>query len=348
MIDILKTKLLSSSLILFLFLGFYFYEKEVPPYFFEGEKMKGLSMVAPPKEVSDTCLTAILNVKANWVSLMPYAFVPKESATVRFQIDSSKNHQWWGESPAGIRKCIRMAKSKGIKVMLKPHLWLGWGQFTGEMDFDTEDQWREFERSYKLYMLTFGKIAQEEGVESFCLGTEMGSHVQNRPAFWLDMITEMRKIYKGKLTYAENWDCFDKVSFWNQLDFIGVDGYFPLSDKKDPSENDLKKGWIKHLKKLNNISGELNKPILFTEIGYRSNDYSTEKPWDTEYSKPINDGLQAKAYAAFFENAYKQPWCAGAFIWKWFPVQIEHFHEKETFSPQGKPAEAVLKTYFSK
>ena len=310
--------------------------------------MRGLSMVAPPKEIGDTCLVAIMDVQANWVSMMPYAFVPKTSSTVRFQSDTSKNNHWWGESPKGMRQCIRMARAKGIKVMLKPHLWLGWGAFTGELDFNTEDEWKEFERSYKSYLLTYGKIAAEEDVEAFCIGTEMGSHVQNRPEFWIDLISDLKKIYKGKLTYAENWDCFDKVTFWDKLDFIGVDGYFPLSDKKDPTLADLNKGWQKHLKKLNNFSGKTKRPILFTEIGYRSNDFSAEKPWEIEYSKPINEPLQARAYESFFENAYNQPWCAGVFIWKWFPVKIEHFHEKETFSPQGKPAEKVLKTYFSK
>jgi hypothetical protein len=41
---------------------------------------------------------------------------------------------------------------------------------------------------------------------------------------------EIRKIYTGKLTYAANWDDFDKVPFWKELDYIGIDAYFPLSD----------------------------------------------------------------------------------------------------------------------
>ena len=29
------------------------------------------------------------------------------------------------------------------------------------------------------------------------------------------------------------------VTFWDELDFIGIDAYFPLSDKKSPTIEDL-------------------------------------------------------------------------------------------------------------
>ena len=78
--------------------------------------MKGLSLVAPPREVDVTCFHAIQNVNADWVSLMPYAFVPKGSAKVRFQIDTTKKQQWWGETPAGVKRCVERAHSKGINL----------------------------------------------------------------------------------------------------------------------------------------------------------------------------------------------------------------------------------------
>jgi hypothetical protein len=241
-----------------------------------------------------------------------------------------------------------MAHSKGIKVMLKPHLWLGWGQFTGDLNFEKESDWKIFEESFKEYILTFARLAESEKVEVFCIATEMGSHVQGREDYWFGLISDIKKVYKGKLTYAENWDCFEKVPFWEELDFIGVDGYFPLSDEREPSVNQLNQGWKTYLKKLDKYAAKQQKSILFTEIGYRSNDYSTEKPWETDYSKPKNESLQAKAYQSFFESAWKQSWCAGAFIWKWFPTEIDHFHERETFSPQGKMAEKVLGEHYGK
>jgi hypothetical protein len=344
----LKTKLLTPAFILLLFGGFYFYGFGDKAFQYKGLKMKGLSLVAPPREVDITCFHAIQNVNADWVSLMPYAFVPKGSAKVRFEIDTTKKHPWWGETPAGVKRCIEMAHSKGIKVMLKPHLWLGWGQFTGNLNFEKDSDWKIFEESFKEYILTFARLAESEKVEVFCIATEMGSHVQGRKDYWFGLISDVKKVYKGKLTYAENWDCFEKVPFWEELDFIGVDGYFPLSDEREPSVNQLNQGWKRYLKKLDKYAAKQQKSILFTEIGYKSNDYSTEKPWETDYSKPKNESVQAKAYQSFFESAWKQSWCAGAFIWKWFPTEINHFHERETFSPQGKMAVKVLGEHYGK
>jgi hypothetical protein len=344
----LKTKLLTPAFILLLFGGFYYFQNNEKSFDYRGEKMKGLSVVAPPKEVDSTCFKMIKQINVNWVSLMPYAFVPKESAKVRFQIDNNNKHQWWGETPQGVKKCIELAHSQGMKVMLKPHLWLGWGQFTGDLKFEKESDWKIFEESFKEYILTFARVAASENVEIFCLATEMGSHVQGREAYWFGLISEIKKIYKGKLTYAENWDCFDKVPFWSELDYLGVDGYFPLSGERSPGVAELNKGWKIHLKKLERLSSKYQKPIVFTEIGYRSNDFGADKPWETEYSKPANESLQANAYQAFFETVWSKPWFAGAFIWKWFPTISDRHHDRETFSPQGKKAEKVLKNNYSK
>lgn len=87
---------------------------------------------------------------------------------------------------------------------------------------------------------------------------------------------------------------------------------------------------------------------MFTELDHFSNDFSAAEPWETEYTKPKNEPIQAKAYQSFFESAWKQSWCAGAFIWKWFPTEIDLFHQGETFSPQGKMAEKVLGEHFGK
>jgi hypothetical protein len=58
-----------------------------------------------------------------------------------------------------------------------------------------------------------------------------------RPEYWSQLIKKIKKIYSGN--YAANWDDFDKVPFWNELDYIGIDAYFPLSDATTPSVLEL-------------------------------------------------------------------------------------------------------------
>jgi hypothetical protein len=319
------------------------------PYTFNGKKHNGIALVAPSKPIHHENFQYLKSIGSNSVAIMPYSFVPKESTEVRFSTDtleSKQQQQWWGETPFGVKKCIDLAHSQGLEVMLKPHMWIGWGQFTGDLSFKTESEWVTFEKSYTAYTLLFAKIAEEKKVATFCMGTEMAKHVNSRPKFWFGLIEDIRKVYHGKLTYAENWDSYSKVPFWAKLDFIGIDAYFPISGKKNPDLNDIKKGWKKHKDNLEGFSAEVQKPILFTEIGYKSNDYALEKPWETDYSKPMNESLQSLAYQGFFEEIWPEKWFAGAYIWKWFSETNESKHDRDTFTPQKKSAEQILKNHF--
>ena len=83
---------------------------------------------------------------------------------------------------------------------------------------------------------------------------------------------------------------------------------------------------------------------------YRSAPHAAEKPWlwpeRTEVGslKP-DDALQARLYEAFFQSFWNEPWFAGALIWKWYPEANRPMHAID-FTPQGKPAEAVLRRWF--
>ncbi len=47
-------------------------------------------------------------------------------------------------------------------------------------------------------------------------------------ARWRRLISEVRERYTGRLTYAANFDQYELVTFWDDLDVIGVNAYFPL------------------------------------------------------------------------------------------------------------------------
>jgi hypothetical protein len=91
--------------------------------------------------------------------------------------------------------------------------------------------------------------------------------VAKRPEYWSQLIKKIKKIYQE--TYAANWDDFDKVPFWNELDYIGIDAYFPLSDATTPSVLELNDAWQQHIK-IENFA-KTNKKY-FTEFGYRNSD----------------------------------------------------------------------------
>ena len=182
----------------------------------------------------------------------------------------------------------------------------------------------------------------------FCITTELDKFALARPAFWKQLITDVRTIYKGKLTYAANWDRYDKLPFWDQLDYIGVDAYFPLADDKTPSVKAMVRGWEEPVAELARLSATFQKPILFTEFGYRSCDHTAEKPWESETDCQPKMEAQTNAYTALYEALGSQSWFAGGFVWKWFMLEQHGPRERDRFSPQGKLAETALRQAWGK
>ncbi len=345
----MRTKLLTSGVFLTILFGYFLYSQDSEPYLYKLKKLNGISFVAPHKPIDSTHIDDARNIHADWVSLMPYAFVGDNSPECRYvkmgePLDD--HHQWWGERPEGVLTCIDLAKNRGMKIMLKPHIWMRRGNYTGDFVLESEKDWELFEKTYHEYLMLYAQIAADKEVEVFCIATEMETMVKERPQFFAGLISDIRKIYSGKLTYAENWDCYSDFPFWNQLDFIGVDAYFPLSEKQNPDLEALKKGWAKHLKGMNRMAGKYQKPILFTEYGYRSCDFSTQKPWETDYSLPPNNDLQARAFESVFESVWQQPWFAGGFVWKWFPLKEKERESRDMFCFRDKPAEAIVSKYY--
>jgi hypothetical protein len=315
---------------------------------YEGKKIKGICMVAPDKIMSVNEYDAIKAVNAEWVAITPYGFCRTTEPKFIYAKPNdslSRKWQWWGERPDGAAECIKMAHQKGLKVMLKPHVWVMGKEnvYTGDLDYKSDEGWSKFEENYREYVLDFARIADSTQVEMYCIATEFHTFIAQRPSFWKQLIADVKQIYKGKLTYAENWDKYQDVSFWNEMDFVGIDAYFPLSEKQNPSVEELKTGWKKHIKDLDKYARKQQKPILFTEIGYQSTDFSTQKPWESYSKYPDNETLQANAFRAFFESTWNEKWLAGAMVWKWFPMMEKGKKARDKYSPQNKPAEAVIR-----
>ncbi len=105
---------------------------------------------------------------------------------------------------------------------------------------------------------------------------------------WRQLIRQTRTIYQGQLTYAANFDQYQALTFWDALDLIGVNAYFPLRPAVQTGLNEqrlastLEAGWLKVLDQLDVFRKEnflLDRPVLFTELGYTRWENSTVAPW---------------------------------------------------------------------
>ena len=326
-------------------------ELQAPSYPFTGnfdadQKMHGLTFVAPPEPFPENPMTAVKSVGSSWISVVPYAFTRMDVPNVRY---SEHGGQWWGERLEGIRETIRVAHEHGIKVMLKPQVYVprGW---TGALDFKTDEDWEKWEAGYDQYILRFAALADSSGAELFCIGTEFNNAIQKRPKYWTGLIQKIRTVYRGKLTYSSNWDDWERVPFWNELDFIGLGGYFPLVEAVTPEVEQLKTAWKPIHERLKNFSKGQNKPVLFTEFGYLSVDGCGWRNWELERGieeRNINEQAQANCLEALFATFQPEDWWAGGFLWKWFPnMQGHEGYPERDYTPQGKLGELVLKKWY--
>jgi hypothetical protein len=311
-------------------------------------KIAGLSFVAPPRPFSDNPMTAIKAIQSNWIAVIPYAFTILGKPVVHYRAEGG---QWWGERPEGVRKSIQMAHDAGLKVMLKPQVYIpnGW---TGGLTFSDSLEWKKWEASYTDYLMQMVTIATELEVEMLCIGTEFSISTKDRPQYWTNLIKAIKLKYPGKLTYSANWDNYESVSFWPDLDFIGISAYFSISEGTTPKTEDLLVGWKSHAKKLQAVSATMKKPILFTEYGYLSVDGCAWKGWEVESKvnqMPVNQQAQANAIGALWNTFSQEPWWAGGFLWKWFPeMQGHEGYPERDYTPQGKIAQDTLKYWHQK
>jgi len=321
----------------------YFFNCSVAPH--KASKINGVSFVAAQDAVDTTHIKPVLRLGANSVAIMPFGFI--RNLTNPKIIHNTEN-QWFGETRAGAKQYIGELRKANIKIMIKPQLWISHGFFTGFLEMKTESDWKLLENSYSDFILEYANLAEEVNAELFCIGTELEKFVKHRPEYWNNLIGEIRNIYKGKLTYAANWDEYKRTPFWSKLEYIGIDAYFPVSDKKTPTLEDCLKGWNRHKPSIKAFSQHWNKPILFTEYGYRSVDYSGKEPWQSDHKmKGVNLEAQVNTTKALFKTFWEEDWFAGGFVWKWFHNHNEVGGVKNhMFTPQNKPVEKIIQTYY--
>ncbi len=291
---------------------------------------------------------ALKDTGANWMGLLVTWYQPDASSNVIARHpDPNKDH-----SDARIRAAIRDARSRGLQVMLKPHVDALNGQWRGDFNPSNPNAWFQ---SYTQFILHYAQIAQDEGVEAYCMGTEFRtiSGAANRDR-WIAVINAIKNVYTGALTYAANAtfpaDEFTSVSFWDQLDLIGLDGYFTLTDQNNPTLSQLISAWTSNrfgenlVAAVQNFANSRQKPVIFTEIGYKSTDGTNREPWNFGLSGALDTAEQRDCYeAAFTVWSQQSSWMKGFFWWAW-PVPAPAANDTD-YNPRSKPAETVLRAW---
>jgi hypothetical protein len=240
---------------------------------------------------------------------------------------------------------ISAVHARNMSIMLKPHVDCANGVWRGFISFSNEGDWQAWFSQYELFINHYATLAQACGVEEFCVGVEYVGTV-HREAEWRTVIDSVRANFSGLLTYAANWDNYGQVPFWDALDVVGIDAYFPLTNDTDPDFSTIMTGWSHWKAAIANFQTTVQKTVVFTEIGYCSQDGTNTEPWNWTLSGIVDLKEQTDCYEAVFQTFWREPWFGGIYWWVWDPDPAAGGPADVHYTPHGKPAEDVLKTYY--
>ena len=312
------------------------------------DKVVGYSLgpIAQQQRTAGVENRRIRSTGANTVSLSVWWDFDEETSTVRPGQMTNPDRE--------VRLAVQSVRASGLSAAILPML----------MCTRCETNWRGaikpsnkalFYESYRGMIRNYAQIAQEEGASLLFIGSEMSS-TQGDTEEWREVAATARSEYAGAIAYDVNWDAIDGVKFWDAVDIPSISAYFPLSPKRHPTLETLRKAWyssqVEHWYQRNSVAEvqklaqKTGKRVLFGEAGYRSVDFGTKLPFDFAAEGDPNPALQADAYQALIETFDDKPYWRGVLWWEW-ELNSPQPEEETGFTPRGKAAEDVVRAWYA-
>ena len=213
----------------------------------------------------------------------------------------------------------------------------------------------EFWATYTQQAVHFARIAEDEGVRLYSLGTETDRLFRTRPGSYMtndfgrelrSMVQSVRAVYSGLLTYDMHYDVLTASHFYGSgsgaghlwadlnLDIIGISAWFPLTDSRPSTVLSVENFQTRYRQIFQNLLIPLanrnpDRPIVFTEYGAMDVIETPQKPGDTSAQNRrfiftdwngngLDDGreTQANIYQALINTIAQYPGIVnGVFYW---------------------------------
>jgi hypothetical protein len=247
----------------------------------------------------------------------------------------------WTDTAANLTDFFIYIHAQGMKVLFKPMLDSKDGIWRSYIEASSE--WIE---EYNRFIKYTAEIAENGSVEVLSIGCEMANW-QIHESDVVNLISEVRKIYSGKLTYSANHDSFWYINFWDKLDIIGVDAYFAFTLSYNPTLQDMIEVWDGFYDDMTKLQRRWKKPILFTELGCQNRDGANIAPNDNKFNLNQDEDEFQMYYQSLFESKiWVAPWFKGAYWWIWDLRQINESTDNG-FTPQLSKIQSTLQQYYS-
>ncbi len=251
---------------------------------------------------------------------------------------------WITPTDESLRLAIREAHRRGMRIFLMPIVYLehlGDGEWRGTIE---PGDWGAWFDAYEKMITGYARLASEEQVEYFSVGSELCS-TERMKSRWERVIRKVRRVFPGRITYSANWDHLEPVSFGSRLDFLGMNAYYEVG-KDTASEpeamvarwKEIQKG-IRSWRKLNG-----DKPLVITEVGYPSRTGAGVDPWNYFGEGAPDPEAQRKCYEAFVTAWNGETMLSGVYFYLWWG---EGGLQDRDYTPRGKPAQKVIESWYS-
>lgn len=295
-------------------------------------------------EAYERTLDELVELGATWVSLTPFGRIWSLDSTeivLDFEAPAEDNRE-------AVGRAIDQAHARGLRVLLVPHLWVETTGWRGEIEPGTPERWAEYIDSYERFLAFWTDVAVGHDADMLSLGVECKSWSGRFGDRWARMIRQVRARYRGIITYSANWDEAIDVLFWDQIDVIGINAFYPLAESPEGS---YRAGALRVVTEVRELARSFEQPILFVEVGYTTRPGAAIRPWewpDDMVGVEVDEAEQARAYRAIL-SAYTGPeWLAGLFVWRYYADPDDVTQEAAWgFSPRAKRAEPALQEAFS-
>jgi len=320
-------------------------------------------------------LDRLIETGANSVIVAPQVFMGPSTSSDIEPVNTRYGHQL-----TYIARAIEYLVNAGIVVSIKPNLVPNDGSWSAKIAPEDPDLWFQ---NYNEILLAYAQLAEDTGVAVLYLTNEMKSMIVNPlyTDYWIDIIKSIKNVFSGGISLnATINDCgrdnasianseVMNIPFADQLDFVGVSFYLPLTDKDDPTVGELESAWygnrdgVNLIEALKDIYRQYGKPLMISEIGYLSRDGANKRPWDLTTVGVVDYQEQADLFEALMQVlareglSAEEDWLRGVSIWAWFTctdpaTQLRPgryagvLFGKQGEVVQNKPAEEVLTEWF--
>ncbi len=284
-------------------------------------------------------LTELADLGARTVAVVPYSYMRSATRADEMPVIYQAN----AENDMATLHSMAVSQSLGMSVMLKPQIWIS-GSWPGDVDFTTEEDWKRWFSYYRRWILHYAMLAADHDIEILCIGTEFAQASLKHPERWRSIITDIRRIYPGAITYAANWgEEYENIAWADALDYIGCNAYYPLSESMELSDRELSRQVEEMVDKICNRAEEIGRPLLITEIGYRSIQAPWRQPHDTQLEGETTTADQSKLYDLVSSALKQRPVVRGIYWWKYPSYAGYNRRNGRGFTPYGNMDAAQLR-----